>query len=365
MRAPTLLLASLALAGALGLLAAGPASAADRPDISLTLTLQGGGVTREVGADVILEATVVNHGNVSTAPFKVDVWATGQGSWPRQSLSFPGLAAGANVTIERADPYRATQNGPVFFRGAADPAGAVDDANVDNNSFNFEVNFVSYETLEVGSKLASSTPLESGDCLVFEVELRDGESILFNADTREGAARVDQYLLDEENWENFRRALREGNVEVTYFSDFSQINTNHVLFTTAPLPAGHYYLVLDNAAILQHGAKPAGETTVTYSIARVGSGLPFELIFIVIAAGAGAVYFTLRWRPSFESSEAVLAVPPPALGVLAPEEEEQEEGVPDSGPDAEDGGNTPPDDTGAGDDAPEGRADGPPRRPRN
>lgn len=363
MRAPTILLATLALLAALALLAGAPAAAAGHPDVSLELALKGGGVTRQVGADVLIEATVVNHGNASTPPFAVDVWASTQGTWPRQSLSFPGLAPGANVTVDTTDPYRALVNGLILFRGEADPAGAVDDSNLSNNSFTLEVQFVSYETLQVGSKLASSTPLEAGDCLVFEVELRDGESILFSADTREGQARVDEYLLDEANWGNFQQALRTGDAQVTYFADFSQTNTNHVLFTTAPLPAGHYYLILDNAAILEHGARPSGETTVTYSIARVGSGLPFELVLLVIAAGAGAVYFTLRWRPSFDSSEAVLSVPTPQLGVLAPEDEPDDGGAGEGGadPGADDPFAADPPEPGS----PDGPAESPPRPPRN
>jgi hypothetical protein len=352
--APPLWLGLLLLLCALAAAGAAAGAPGDPADLTLTLSMVGGGVTREVGAEVFLEVTVVNHGNGSAVPFVVDVWAS-KGTWGHHSLPFPGLAPGANISVETTVPYVSIDRGPVIFSGLADPAGAVDDAHIDDNSAQKVVQFVSYKTIPVGNKLASSTPLEDGDCLVFEIDLREGESILFRVDTREGSARIDQYLLDEPNWWRFQDALREGSAVVTYFQDFSSPNTSHVAFSTPALPAGRYYVILDNAAILEHGADPAGEATVTYSIARVGSGVPLELVLLIAVVGAGAVVATLRWRPSFESSEAVLSVPTPELGALGPEDE------PD-GDDAAEGMETEDDGATGGAKVPSQR---PPRPPRN
>ena len=348
-RIPVGALAGVAL---LALALGAAAGAAGEPDLSLSLALEGGGSTRLVGDDVRLQATVANSGDAPTDAFVVDLWCS-LPAWGRHSLAFPGLPPGGNASQTLTAPFSAQWNGLVLFFGHADPAGAVDERDIEDNSDTLQVRFVSFHTLDVGARLASSTPLEEGDILVFRIELRDGESILFEADTQVGSRKIDQYLLDEENWGNYQEALRNGSAAVTYFSDFSTIDTNHISFSTSPMAGGRYYLVLDNAEVLQHGARPAGEATITYSIARVGSGLPVELVLLVAAVGAGAVVATLRWRPSFESTEAVLSVPAPPEGEVGPDDEV------DGATEPDDGG-PPPGDPAAG-----LLPERPPRPPRN
>ncbi len=318
MRFPLWVLTLVAGLATVGAAALSTTAVGDEPDLVLALALDGGGSTRLVGADVLVEATVTNGGDGPAASFLVDVWCSVAG-WGRHTLSFPTIPPGANASVVVTTPFIAQWNGLVLFSGLADPAGALGETDLTDNADTLGVQFVSIAVLEVGSRLASTTPLDEGDVLVFRVDLRDGESVLFQADTEAGHLRFDQYLLDEENWGNYQAALTNASSIVTYFADgYSTIDTNHVAFSTSPLPGGAYYLVLDNGAVLEHGAMPNGEATVVYSVARVGGGLPIELVVVVLAATVAAVVATLRWRPAFQASAAVHSVPKPKTELDVP-----------------------------------------------
>jgi len=163
----------------------------------------------------------------------------------------------------------------------------------------------------VSGRLAGTRVLPAYAILVFRVTAAEGDSIIFQADAPQGSSEVfDSYLFDAENYTVYA-ALREGgnpNATVSFFVDYSRAATEHTAFTTEPLPAGTYFVVIDNDERLANGANPSGNVTVTFAVALVNNSLPMAALIVILAGAAAAIYATVRWRPVFDARSPLLAI---------------------------------------------------------
>lgn len=190
----------------------------------------------------------------------------------------------------------------------------------------------------VASRLTGSRVLPAYSVLAFRIDAAEGDSLIFEADVPPGSNQVfDCYLLNAANYTLYS-TLREGgdpNASVTYFLDYSTTTkgTEHTAFTTEPLPAGTYFIVLDNDERLATGALPNGTVTVSFALAVVNNSLPPAALWVILAGAGAAIYATIRWRPVFDARS-------PLLGIEADSDEES--GEAGGHPDMDEGEGPPP-----------------------
>jgi hypothetical protein len=190
----------------------------------------------------------------------------------------------------------------------------------------------------VPSRLSGTRVLPAYSIVVFRLEAADGDSIIFQADAPQGGAQVfDSYLFNAQNYSTYS-TLREGgdaNANVTFFIDYSRAKTEHTAFTTEPLPAGTYFVVLDNDERLGSGADPNGTVSVTFAVALVNNSLPPAALWVILVGAAAAIYATIRWRPVFDARS-------PLLGIEGDAESDEEGAEDDAHPDMDEGEGPPP-----------------------
>jgi hypothetical protein len=320
-----LLLALLFVASA-GVVSPVGQAAVPQPNLVATLRVDpvGAGTDLTAGEPARISVTVSNQGHADAGPFEVDVWCS-DAAWGRHSLQVPSLAAGANATLVDPAPYSPALAESVTFHAEVDPAQRVaEDSEIDNSatlSATFGIPAGQFEIVAVPGRLAGNATLVPYSALVLVLDVAQGESILFQAEAP-GPHPFDQYLFDEENWGAYQNATQDRNLTVAFFHDYVQTNTEHAAFTTAPLPAGRYYLVVENDERLQHGAPPTGPVNVTYAVATLNNALPPALLAVIVGAAAAAIWATIKWRPAFEVHSPLLEVPPPDPADLESEEDE-------------------------------------------
>ena len=191
---------------------------------------------------------------------------------------------------------------------------------------------------QVAGRLSGTRVLPAYSVLAFRIEAAEGDSILFQADASQGSAEVfDSYLFNAENYTVYA-ALREGGdpyANVSFFIGYTRLLTEHTAFTTDPLPAGTYFVVIDNDERLSSGANPNGTVTVTFAIALVNNSLPPTALIVILAGAAAAIYATIRWRPVFDARSPLLD--------MDGEGESDEEGADEAAhPDMDEGEGPPP-----------------------
>lgn len=339
MNGPKLLLVLGVIATLLPALALPTGAAPPAPDLVLRLWVEphvaGANLTALLPALVVI--FVENTGSADAGPFEVDVWTNRSNnsdnwSWPRHSLGVSALAAGANVTITDPTPLVAPLAGPLRLFALADPAGRVPEDNPGNNAFNTTVNFALPAAQkfieEAGGKLSGTRTLAPYSLLALRVNAAEGDSLIFQADAA-GGGTFDCYLFDAANFGVYlsARERADPNENVSFFKDYSRPRTEHIAFTTEPLPAGTYFVVVENDERLLNGAAPTGPVTVTFAVARVNNSLPPTAIAIVIGAAAAAIWATVRWRPVFDVRSPLLEVTGPELSEL---EDDGDEADPDA-----------------------------------
>jgi hypothetical protein len=314
--------------------AASTAAAADpQPDLRVSLAVepsaQGENLTAGAPARVII--TVSNVGSAPAGAFEVDVWCTDP-SWARRSVQVSSLLAGANASLPDNETYSVGLAESVDFFAVADPADRIVESDETDNSARLTAVFAPpparFDVVAVSDRIAGNATLPPYTVLVLVLDVGQGESILFEAEAPAPQA-FDQYLLDEANWTIYRNATVDPGAVVGFFHDYSPTDTTHAAFTTVPLPAGRYYLVIENDERLRGGVRPTGPVNVTYAAAIVNSSLPPALLAVVIGAAIAAIWATVKWRPAFDVRSPLLEVPPPDPSEL--EDEDAESGGDEGG----------------------------------
>lgn len=162
---------------------------------------------------------------------------------------------------------------------------------------------------QVAVRLSGTRVLPAYSVLAFRLTAAEGDSIIFQADAAQGSAEAfDSYLFNAANYTLYS-TLREGgdpNANVSFFNDYTRRSTPHTAFTTEPLPAGTYFVVIDNDERLSSGANPNGTITVTFALALVNNSLPPTALIVILAGAAAAIYATIRWRPVFDARSPLL-----------------------------------------------------------
>lgn len=317
--------------------AAATASAAQgadpQPDLRVSLAVEPAfqGENLTAGAPSRVVVTVSNVGSAPAGAFEVDVWCTDP-SWARRSVQVASLAAGANATLPDNETYTVGLAESIDFFAVADPADRILESDETDNSARLTATFAPpaarFDLVAVSERIAGNSTLLPYTVLVLVLDVAEGESILFEAEAQPPHA-FDEYLFDEHNWRAYRNATVDPNAMVAYFHDYYQTNTTHAAFTTAPLPAGRYYLVIENDERLERGTRPTGPVNVTYAAATVNNALPPALLAVIIGAAAAAIWATVKWRPAFDVRSPLLEVPPPDPAEL--EDEDAQSGADEGG----------------------------------
>jgi len=323
-------------------------SAAGAADLELSLSAEpsdgSGSLVAQAAALVV--AVVTNKGSDAAGTFEVDLWANdskGQIVLPPHTLTVPALPAGGNLTLRDSETFVLALSGDLRIFGIADPAGRVNESALSNNHVNVTVYFgpptATRVVEDIAVRASGNRMLPPYTLLAMRVDLREGDSLIFQADA-EAPGTFDCYLLNDANFTIYfnAREAPANHSQVTFLQDYSRTDTDHIAFTSEPLPPGRYYLVLENDDRLQRGASPIGPVNLSFAVAIVNNSLPPGAIALVIGAAAAAIWATVRWRPHFDVRSPLLEVPPPDPDELA----EEREGAGALGQELEEGEGLPP-----------------------
>ncbi len=164
--------------------------------------------------------------------------------------------------------------------------------------------FVAADVVDIGGSVSETVMLASGQWRAYDMTLGFLDSLRIAVDVTQGGP-IDVFST---NVFGFGQYTSPNATEFSYYPDGSQLNTSSFVGSLTPPTSGQYYLILDNTAITNPGARPSGPVTVHVTLGKA-SLLPVVVgIFVAIAATVVAAFWLLWWRR--RKRQAAPPVPP-------------------------------------------------------